>query len=441
MTDIVSGTAAKDERLHLGWRKEDGLPLQLNFREVCHHGVILAGSGAGKSTVIGRIVEEILVKTDARVVVIDSNGDFRKAHIVAGVDGAEGEVWKTDRPPPDDVFYNREPFEDRWRKVRKIHLMSILDDESAPGGAEWATPLLSWNKLPLEWQMDVLGLELSHNPDEVAALHQVTHRLTNLDATDALIDLKRIRGELKSVPTTSTIMNPLSERKTATALQMRFRQADRLGIWRKTTEDVDLSDSFETGSRPQLCVLDVPSIPNPIGRNIVVAFLLKVLWEVAQKDWDVAVNDPAKDRRPPIFLVLDEAHNFVPAEDPLDPHALRISQYIQRIAAEGRKYGLFLLLATQRPSKIRPGLLSECENVCLLRLRSPIERQLACKTWALSKDLAHPTLSPLAKPEKGLGVLCGYWADWNEITFQGGLRRTKATGGDLPDGWIHKLAT
>jgi hypothetical protein len=222
---------------------------------------------------------------------------------------------------------------------------------------------------------------------------------------------------------------------------MRFRQADRLGIWRKTTKDTDLSDSFKAGSRPQLCMLDVPSIANPTGRNIVIAFLLKVLWEVAQKDWDVAVNDPAKDRRTPVFLVLDEAHNFVPTEEPVDPHALRISQYIQRIAAEGRKYGLFLLLATQRPSKIRPGLLSECENVCFLRLRSPTERKLATDTWVLSEGHAHPTLAPLAKLDKGWGILCGYWADWKEITFQGGLRRTKATGGDLPDGWIHKRAT
>ena len=138
----------------------------------------------------------------------------------------------------------------------------------------------------------------------------------------------------------------------------------------------------------------------------------------------------------PTFLVVDEAHNFVPAEDPVDPHARRISQSIQRIAAEGRKYGLFLLLATQRPSKVRPGLLSECENICLLRLRSPIERGLAVETWALHEDQKHPRLSPLAKFDPGYGLLCGYWAGWDEIPFEVGRRRTKATGGDLPETWI-----
>jgi hypothetical protein len=135
-------------------------------------------------------------------------------------------------------------------------------------------------------------------------------------------------------------------------------------------------------------------------------------------------------------LVVDEAHNFVPADDPEDPHALRISQSIQRIAAEGRKYGFFLLLATQRPSKVRPGLLSECENICLLRLRSPIERGLAVDTWALGKEHKR-TNAPLANLKQGEGLLCGSWADWKEIPFKGGGRRTRATGGNLSNGWIH----
>lgn len=445
MVETQDGSAIADEELeelHLGCHQNDGPPLMLSFRGVCHHGAILAGSGAGKSNLVGRIVEEILLKTDARVVVIDTNGDFRKAHVVAEDNGFQGAGEKAGMRPPVDSFHSRAEFEKHWRDLRKIHLTSVVNKEPAVG-LECAIPFLSWSKLPMQWQMDILGLDLSHYPEEVAALYQVTQRLANEDALGNPISPQTIDDELEMLATTPSIMNPLSESKTATALQMRFRKTAQLQVWKRRVEDVDLSywfanpeDPLNHGIRPRLCTFDVPSISEPTNANILIAFLLKVLWEVAKSDWDNAVDSPGnKDKRPPIFLVVDEAHNFVPAEDPVDPHALRISQSIQRIAAEGRKYGLFLLLATQRPSKVRAGLLSECENVCLLRLRSPIERKLALKIWALQNDL-----SMLTKFGPGEGLLCGHWAGGLEIPFQGGLRRTKATGGDLPPDWIHTRA-
>ena len=68
--------------------------------------------------------------------------------------------------------------------------------------------------------------------------------------------------------------------------------------------------------------------------------------------------------------MLDEAHNLCPAE----PAGLLQSALVERliqIAAEGRKYGLWLLLSTQRPSKIHPQVLSQCDNLVLMRMNSP----------------------------------------------------------------------
>ena len=44
-----------------------------------------------------------------------------------------------------------------------------------------------------------------------------------------------------------------------------------------------------------------------------------------------------------------------------------------QIAAEGRKYGLWLLLSTQHPSKLHPQLLSQCDNLMLMRMNSPAD--------------------------------------------------------------------
>ena len=41
-----------------------------------------------------------------------------------------------------------------------------------------------------------------------------------------------------------------------------------------------------------------------------------------------------------------------------------------RIAAEGRKFGLYLLVSTQRPQKVHPNVVSQCDNLVLMRLNS-----------------------------------------------------------------------
>ena len=50
---------------------------------------------------------------------------------------------------------------------------------------------------------------------------------------------------------------------------------------------------------------------------------------------------------------------------------LALVERLVQIAAEGRKYGLWLLLSTQRPSKIHPQVLSQCDNLVLMRMNSP----------------------------------------------------------------------
>ncbi len=76
-----------------------------------------------------------------------------------------------------------------------------------------------------------------------------------------------------------------------------------------------------------------------------------------------------RERRTPTLIVLDEAHNICPAEPAGLLQAALVERLVQ-IAAEGRKYGLWLLLSTQRPSKIHPQVLSQCDNLVLMRMNS-----------------------------------------------------------------------
>ena len=71
----------------------------------------------------------------------------------------------------------------------------------------------------------------------------------------------------------------------------------------------------------------------------------------------------------PLLLVYEEAHKYVPNSDLAKYRASR--QSIERIAKEGRKYGISLLLASQRPSEISETIFSQCSNFIALRLTNP----------------------------------------------------------------------
>jgi DNA helicase HerA-like ATPase len=74
-------------------------------------------------------------------------------------------------------------------------------------------------------------------------------------------------------------------------------------------------------------------------------------------------------RREPVAIVIDEAHNVCPAE-PEDPLTALATADAVRIAGEGRKFGLYLIVVTQRPQKVHDNVLSQCENLVLMRMNS-----------------------------------------------------------------------
>jgi uncharacterized protein len=106
----------------------------------------------------------------------------------------------------------------------------------------------------------------------------------------------------------------------------------------------------------QCLVLDVGSLELPAERAVVAEALLAHLWR-------------GRRRREPILVVVDEAHNVCPQE-PEDAVTALATELAVLIAGEGRKFGLYLLVASQRPAKIHANVLSQCENLALMRMNS-----------------------------------------------------------------------
>ena len=71
----------------------------------------------------------------------------------------------------------------------------------------------------------------------------------------------------------------------------------------------------------------------------------------------------------PVHLLLEEAHRYI--SDSPSRYAIDASKIYERIAKEGRKYGLFLLVASQRPSELSKAVLSQCSNFVIHRIQNP----------------------------------------------------------------------
>ena len=76
-----------------------------------------------------------------------------------------------------------------------------------------------------------------------------------------------------------------------------------------------------------------------------------------------------REERRPVLIVVDEAHNVCPAH-PEDPLTAIATDCAVRIAGEGRKFGLYLFVSTQRPQKVHENVLSQCDNLLLMRMNS-----------------------------------------------------------------------
>nr|WP_236575019.1 MULTISPECIES: ATP-binding protein [unclassified Sphingobium] len=113
-----------------------------------------------------------------------------------------------------------------------------------------------------------------------------------------------------------------------------------------------------SGGKP-ISIIDVSAMPSDIT-SVVVSVLSRLVF-----DYAIWARDEAQR---PILLVCEEAHRYIPSTTTGNGQAVR--RILERIAKEGRKYGVSLGLITQRPSDLAEGVLSQCGTIISMRLNN-----------------------------------------------------------------------
>jgi len=145
--------------------------------------------------------------------------------------------------------------------------------------------------------------------------------------------------------------------------------------------------------KPGIKVIDFSEVPSDV-LPVMVSLTARLVFQI--QFW----SDPGtnNDGRHPILLLCDEAHLYLPnaskSANPLERKAL---ENFERIAKEGRKYGVGLLIVSQRPSDVSTTILSQCNNIISLRLSNDSDKSVV-------KGLMPDSLSGLLEILPGLEI-------------------------------------
>lgn len=120
------------------------------------------------------------------------------------------------------------------------------------------------------------------------------------------------------------------------------------------------------GSGPQPRIIDLSGVPNEVA-GVSSAVIARTLFNL--KVWQT----PDERSKDPVLLVCEEAHRYVPNSGEAQYEAAQ--EAVRRIAKEGRKYGLGLLLVSQRPSEVEATVLSQCNSWIVLRITNDADRE------------------------------------------------------------------
>lgn len=139
-------------------------------------------------------------------------------------------------------------------------------------------------------------------------------------------------------------------------------------------EELNLTDK-DIEAKSNITILDLSGVPFDV-LSITVSLISRILFEFGyyykRMRAENSTGKGAVINDVPVLLVYEEAHKYVPNNDMAKYRASRES--IERIAKEGRKYGISLMLASQRPSEISETIFSQCNNFLSLRLTNPADQ-------------------------------------------------------------------
>ena len=358
--NLLSANVAENERLTLGhfMADETAVAVANGDKFFQRHAAILGSTGSGKSWSVALILERASALKSANLIVFDMHGEYStlcegenpiaQQYHIAGPGDLDGSN-------PNSLFI---PY---WLLNREEMLALILDrsDDNAPNQAARFTEhvrTLKEQTLQSEGKTEVLETFTVDSPIP----YDIDSLLSCLNQDDTGTKTgasgKEVKGDWNGRLT--RFIGRLKAKIDDRRCGFMFQPPEECNAY-GWLEEMLMKLFAVSESQRGIKIIDFSEVPSDV-LPIITGVLARLLYNI--QFW------MDKDARHPLTIVCDEAHLYLPVRDAAEAAEKRALEAFERIAKEGRKYGVSLLVVSQRPSDVSRTILSQCNNFLVLRL-------------------------------------------------------------------------
>jgi DNA helicase HerA-like ATPase len=360
---VIANISADGERLSLGhYTLDDKAEAFLNGNKFFQrHAIIVGSTGSGKSWTTARVLECMAGLPNANGIVFDIHGEYRplKAKGIRHLRVAGPKDLDAKSTLKDGVIHL--PY---WLLAYEAMVSMFVDrsDQNAPNQAMLMSRTIIDAKrdyLTKGKHTEVLDNFTIDSPIPFA-IADVIARLEELDAEM----ITGARGE-KQGPfhgKLSRLVERLQNKQTDRRLGFLFqapKETLEFGWLDKLVATLVAGTKDQPDTMGGLKIVDFSEVPSDM-LPLIISLVAKLVFSIQQ--WTPSEN------RHPIALFCDEAHLYIPERQSSSGGEAFAVEAFERIAKEGRKYGVGLVVISQRPSEVNRTVLSQCNNLVAMRL-------------------------------------------------------------------------
>ncbi|WP_421921373.1 ATP-binding protein [Marinobacter salarius] len=369
---VLSNTAAEGSSLHLGnYTLDEHATAYLNGNKFFQRHAFIGGStGSGKSWTTARIIEQMERLSSVNAIVFDIHGEYKPVEgerikhlkiagpsdVEAGKGLADGVVFlpywlltyealvslfvdRTDQNAPNQaMIMAREVNEAKRFYLEQGHFNEVLDSFTIDS--------------PVPFSLDHL----------LSRLNEI-----NVEMVDGAKGKRQgdFFGKLSRM--ISRLENKLSDRR----LGFLFGGGDDVleFDWLQRLANSLLGAASET-DEGGIKIIDFSEVPSDV-LPLIVSLVARLAFSIQQ--WTLI------EARHPVALMCDEAHVYMPQRTEASAADSISLDIFEKIAKEGRKYGLGLVVISQRPSEVNKTLISQCSNFVAMRLTNAEDQSVIKK--------------------------------------------------------------
>ncbi|MFC0320234.1 ATP-binding protein [Olivibacter oleidegradans] len=359
-----------------------------------HHCAILGSTGSGKSGTVASILHSVISHKSAEkdtkpnIVIIDPHGEYGKAFKSQAV------IYKA---------YNESSVTDETTVPLKLPYWLMSSDEFRSliiGKTEFEATAqnniiyraITYARLISQGLVENLGENPVGEADDTVATPETNQEtILNFDRDKPVpfllsefikhVDMVQGRkaGKEDNLAATAgrdkidAILKKLKVLRSNPQLSFimdEFDENEPLNLTKVLSQFFGKVNSGEDQSERHLKIIDISGLPNEVAGPLT-ALIARLLFQY--KVW----QNRTEREKDPVLFVCEEAHRYVPNHG--EAQYKEAQEAVRRIAKEGRKYGVGLMLVSQRPSDVESTVLSQCNSWIVLRLTNSADQEHVSK--------------------------------------------------------------